>query len=506
MKTNSIKNSIVAVAVTSIIAGCGGSSENPDNGGGSGYTQMKSNTKGATAFAFVTEGVSFTEKDSIDTILPRNGEPSLTTASGSCDDLVKVVEVEIEDPDSPDPENPEFITEKVFSRSDSNNCHINEVIAMKEHLVLNGYFYQLADANGKEIELCKVVALPMDEASGLGECLVWHENTETHVAPQVTGLSVTADGEGLQIMYQHEREMYGDRYDMMLGYWDNNATVETIHQYTTDSQGAREADVVTSWSYDGSEFYFAQKRTYLTRPAHLSYGGGGIGFDDNLYVPRHHTHQPHLAYVSSGEYVITNHRSEDSSVFGNLVINTKIQQPFGLTSVYLNGNEGTLMISHGQSAHVNETEEYLFFTGAFDTNGGAGWVGESLLRARKDDLGTGSLYLEQVFDFTDYTTIYSHVGNSNLVFLFNGGELTYFDLNEVVHVGDNIYDRDEFDGYDNIVVRNWVNGLKFIASDTVGGRNTELYFDQISGEITEDPIDRQEIGGTIPLFPTSDLD
>ncbi|GAL13691.1 hypothetical protein JCM19233_4696 [Vibrio astriarenae] len=72
------------------------------------------------------------------------------------------------------------------------------------------------------------------------------------------------------------------------------------------------------------------------------------------------------------------------------------------------------------------------------------------------------------------------------------------------HVSENILDRPELAHYDTFEVRQYVSGVKIIASDFYG-ESDEVFFDQTTGEITKDPIDKQEIGGTIPLYPTSDI-
>ncbi|MGR5270072.1 hypothetical protein ACPV5R_20230 [Vibrio astriarenae] len=512
MKIQYVKHSIVALAVTSIIVGCGGGGGG-DGGGDSNYKQIKSNTKGATAFAFVTDSASYSDEVSIDAMSTRNGEPSLTTVSGSCDDLVKVTEVEIEDPDSPDSENPEFITEKVFSESDSNNCSINEVVPMSEHLILRGNFYQLADATGKEIHHCLLVALPLDEANGLGECLVY--DTPTDYGSYIDGVNVTGDGKGLQIMYHHTPDLDNNPliYLPTLAYWDNNGKVETLYQQPTEG-GA--SPIHTAWSYDGSEHYFTKNfdgPNSWVNPAHINCSGsscGGLGIDRDYYAPYHHSHRLHEKFVQSGEFVITNLKGLDNSgEIGSVVLNTKYMMPFSLTEFSLNGVAGSLSVLQRHEIQHQDAEN-IYFSGDFDVDYGAeGTVYGGFFKVAKADLSTNFIPMEQMFTFSEYSKVYeSNVGETNYVFLEGGtgGNMTlsYYDIDSLEHVSDNILERPELVNFDTFEIRQYVSGVKIIASNFFG-ESAELFFDQVTGEITKDPIDRQEIGGTIPLYPTSGI-
>ncbi|MGL6312328.1 hypothetical protein [Vibrio sp. WXL103] len=513
MKTNNIKNSIVAAAVTSIMAGCGGGSGDSDNGGGSGYTQMKSNTKGATAFAFVTESASFSDEVSIDAMSSRNGESSLTTVSGSCDDLVKVVEVEIEDPDSPDPEAPEFITEKVFSRSNSNNCHIHEVVAMKEHLILNGNFHKLADVTGNEIEECLLVALPMDEESGLGECLVYNDNPYGSYRSYINGINVTADGSGLHIMYHHAPDPDNSPllYLPTLAYWDNNGKVENIHQQPTERHNT---PVRAAWSYDGSEHYFVRDfdgNGNFAYPAHANCTSGqcgGMGIDYNFSVGTGGSALLPEKYIQVGEYVVTNLRHSEGISQGSAVVNTKYMAPLALTDFTLDGNSGLLTVLRDHNFQ-HEDEEYVYFAGDFSGTYPAPSAYNRFFKVAKGDLGTQFIQIEDIFDFSEYREVFqSTVGDTNFIFLVTDtGQkptLSYYDVNKLEHVSENILERPELAHYDTYEVRQYVSGVKIIASDFYGEAD-EVFFDQTTGEITKDPIDKQEIGGTIPLYPTSGI-
>ncbi|MGF1721964.1 hypothetical protein L4D20_18200 [Vibrio kyushuensis] len=487
---------LIATSLLVILAGCGGSDDDSDyDWDNTTYKPLKSNTKGAAGFAFTTEGSTYGEVNDY------GGIASRTMTNGSCSALVKVVEVEVEHPDS-DPDNTEFITEKVLSSSNANNCFIYEVHSMKEHLILEGDFSQLADVSGKEIEQCFLIALPIDDSNGLAECLIYSDNFDKgYTDPRITNLNVTGDGKGLQIMYQHERSWDSDLDLPTLGYWDNNAAVTTIYQFPTEVYGA---DVAAAWSYDGTEFYLSQNRDdSWTHPAHRNASSGGIGFDRNYYspLPRYSIND---RAVEAGEYVITNHRSFGDE-YGNVVLNTKEENPFIVSKFYLNGNSGTLNVLEGREYYSYVDDDYVHFSGSFYAEDSNESTYQSYFRVARSQLDQHHIEVEETFSIWSYTTYESMIGDTYHLYLSKGNledrELTYLDLKTGEHVDENILSRPEFDAYDNFEIRKYVNGLKIIATSFFGD-SAELFLDQLTGEITENPIDRQEIGGTIPLYPS----
>ncbi|CDT14505.1 exported hypothetical protein [Vibrio coralliirubri] len=487
-------NKGVTVLTLAILAGCGGS-DGDSVGGSSDYKPLESNTKGATSFAFA-KGSSMASVGTMSSVNGYSATPTLTANSGSCDELVKVVEVEVEN-DDPDV----YVTEKVFMPSDSGNCFIGSVKTMKEHLILSGSFSNLADANGDEIAHCSLIALPLENETGLAECLLGTRAdsdliTHTHTLYDV---NPTADGTGLQIMYEHEREMNG-LYLPTLGFWNGNGVVKTIHQSPTE-EGGRDIHVKASWSYDGSSFFFVRNRGYgyWHQPAFM-YDGGYPDYDESLQAVPAQGYD-HSRVVQVGEHVITNIRSEDYSVRGNVIINTKSDSSFEVTPFILDGNEVTVNLLGAWRNFQHSGEEYVYFGANLI---GDGFYSSGYFRVLKDDVtdGNDSVGLELMHELDSSEQHESRVGDSYRLYLSdtNPSKLTYLDLTTGEYHSDNILDRQEFDDYIDFEVGTYVGGIKVIANGASGA--AELFIDQITGEITDSPIDRQEIGGTIPLFPS----
>ncbi|MGR5000480.1 hypothetical protein [Vibrio celticus] len=485
-------NKGVTLLTLAILAGCGGS-DGDSVGGSSDYKPLESNTKGATSFAFAKDS-SMASVGTMSSVNDYGATPTLTANAGSCDELVKVVEVEV---DNGDPD--VYVTEKVFMLSDSSNCYIESVNTMKEHLILSGSFSNLADANGDEIAHCSLIALPLENETGLAECLLGSRAGSDLVTHYLYDVNPTTDGTGLQIMYNHEHEMNG-LYLPTLGFWNGNGVVKTIHQSPTEDFNI-DMHVKASWSYDGSSFFFVRSRGYGYghQPAFM-YDGGYPDYDESLRaVPADRYDYSRVVQVD--EHVITNIWSQDYSELGNVIINTKSDSSFELTPFILDGVEVTVDLLGAGRNFQHSDDEYVYFGAhAFRDD----IHSFSYFRVLKDDVinSNGSVELEVMHEFDGGKQHESRVGDSYRLYLsgVSPNRLTYLDLTTGEYHSDNILDRQEFDDYVDFEIGTYVGGIKVIANGASGA--AELFIDQITGEITDSPIDRQEIGGTIPLFPS----
>lgn len=200
---------ILAVTISALLVGCGGGSGDSGDGGGTNPSKpmvLLGDTTGAVAFGIVNN-------QSTSEVMNLNSFLESASTSGYCDRLVKVVYVEVENPDNPNeglldvPEEPtELETVKVFENlNDGYSCVIDKMAATKTEIILSGSFLNLADQDGEPIAKCNMIRMPLRTRDSQAECLIAEKDDFTIHA--VNQISVSANGDYFGVTYFGTNEL-----------------------------------------------------------------------------------------------------------------------------------------------------------------------------------------------------------------------------------------------------------------------------------------------------------
>ncbi|WP_264875971.1 hypothetical protein [Vibrio agarivorans] len=515
----------ILLSIAFALGGCDGSSGDSnngggdngggDNGGGSNH-ELMANTLDAAGFAFI-ENSNHTATNSrqsqmLDTI--SNDEESFFSGSKQayygCEQLVKLVEIGIqhsievpEDEEEAENISQGYQTVKIFQEMDEHSCTIEEAITTKENLIIRGYFNDLADAQGEKLDNCRLIALPLEARLAAPQCLFVsdsHDEDGNWYAQRAEPSNLKASLDGNYFVFSHDFPRYSEKdlYQSTVSQWDGIGDIEPVINYQIDSGSTRYRHPFKHWTLNGQ--YHGLFLSY-----NYSLFGKHLGQDTHLFQDLEYFNNGLWDdWLTLGHYLVTPYykTSYDNEYLGNLIINlfdgSHSFQRYGPENGLCDEFFGCDGLSRVYATQQVQGGVYAFANIGHDftSNPGRGFYffDNETLEAELIHL-PDSAYPQ-----------FSHLGESHIAFLpeekdFSLTKMTYFDMNTGLYYGDNLLDNKVFENSMNIAFRQNTNGLKFIVN-YIDGTAKEVFYNQMTGEFSDDPIDHQEIGSTIPLMPS----
>ncbi|WP_422452217.1 hypothetical protein [Endozoicomonas sp. ALC066] len=114
-----------------------------------------------------------------------------------------------------------YKAEPIFvERGSDVSCQNITVTTMKDHLILEGYYYNFENDNGQIIENCRLVSLPLNSTDAWPTCIA-----ESQYMGRVFDINVSQDGELLTITHDVEKsDTVADdsTYEAAISTWDGS--------------------------------------------------------------------------------------------------------------------------------------------------------------------------------------------------------------------------------------------------------------------------------------------
>ena len=229
MKTKSLKPAFAVLAIALAVAGCksGGGSGGGDGGtggGGNPSNDLVANTSGATAFAFLLGDQGAAKSGSAPNAVTPKTTGQFSGNNSYCGSLVKVVEVV--DRESGEVEG--YKTEKFFEtyKDDDSFCVIRSVHPMRNNVILEGQFRDLATEDGDRIDTCRIVSFPLKTTKALPLCIA--EGGIDGFVPDkpavsdIYNIDVSKDGDNLLVSHLFRTPDNDGRIERALSLWSGD--------------------------------------------------------------------------------------------------------------------------------------------------------------------------------------------------------------------------------------------------------------------------------------------
>lgn len=501
MKKTTLKPAFAVLAIAMAVAGCksGSSSSGGGGTGGGGANNLVANTSGATAFAFL-QGNQNPASAAAPQAMSAKAPVLFNSNSSYCDSLVKIVEIHEPDIDG-DGNIVGQKTEKVFEQmGDGAGCQISNVYMMKDALILEGLFSQLADIDNSIIHECKLISLPLKSSKTLPHCIVqgWdvHEPDGVYVR-YIYQVDVSNDGQYLMLSHDFDsREHIDDgRREFALSLWSySDSNIRTIYNFNRIEPSASNS-YIKSWLNQPDYIILednlkgvAQRETRL-QSAVIP---GNDGFISPEEVATYSWFKSEFDPIKIGDFLIHNWKNSFDDKY-HLVFNLASQSP--VEFVNFNSPFGEDAVLHDiMFAKKINTDATVFFGRFYNTYG--------FVKIDHENLS-----LESVQDMSDkniayHTLLSQHVGESHMVYMLSRSDEIYaFDMIslELINSGDDILNDTLTQDLVVSGTNLYAGGLRVIGSQY--GVSKEFFFDQLTQKWTEEPLDRSEIGQSIPLLP-----
>ncbi len=516
----------MALAVPLALSGCDSSTDDEIGGGGPGdggggdgsVAELIGNTFDAAGFALVhnTGNQVAAEQVSLDrtaTSAQRFGPPEAQMHYG-CDQLVKLVEIGIQHPiEVPEDEEAAegislgYQTVKVFQNMDEHSCYVQEAVTTASHLILKGDFYDLADANGERLDNCRLIGLPLESKHAAPQCLLVadaHDEDGNWYMQQANPsyLKSSLDGQYFVFAHNFPRLDTSELLQTSVSQWDGHGDVEAVFNYQLEHPSHTYSAPINHWSKDG-QFH----------AMHLGYNATmmakHLGQDVEVFRGlNYYNNGLYGEWLTLGDQLVTFYYAESDhdrpEYLGNLVFN--LADGSHSFQRFSNDNGDCDFRGCGGLQHVVATQIVDTGTHAYVQIGHSfndhSW---GFFHFDPDSLQATELHIPQ--ENHERAPSFNRVGDTHLAFLprseeFSLTHMSYFDMHSGLYHGENLLDDPLFDRSLNISYRTNTNGLKFVVN-YLDGSAKEIFYNQVTGEFTEDPIDHQEIGATIPLMPSS---